>query len=240
MIRQYGVFSLMHRAHTAINVTPTRAHGSSPLAFNPLRYSKNDTHEGQMSRLLRASILLVFLASCGGGNFSAPKDLDDACSIVRQRPTYYQAMRATERKWKVPVSVQMATMYQESKFIGNARTPHRYALGVIPMGRQSSAYGYSQALDSTWEEYQRDQNRRSARRDNIRDATDFIGWYMTDSARMLGISLSDAKNQYLAYHEGRNGFSSGSHNDKGWLITIAAQVGDRAVRYRSQLASCGK
>ena len=113
-----------------------------------------------MSRLLRASILLLALASCGGGNFSAPRNLDDACAILRQRPAYWKALKATERKWGIPVHVQMAAIYQESKFIGNARTPHRYALGVIPMGRQSSAYGYSQALDGTWEEYQRDQRRR--------------------------------------------------------------------------------
>lgn len=191
-----------------------------------------------MSRLLRASVLLLFLASCGGGNFSAPKNLDDACSIVSQRPTYLAAMKATERKWGVPVSVQMATMYQESKFIGNARTPHRYALGVIPMGRQSSAYGYSQALDGTWEEYQKDQRRRSARRDNIRDATDFIGWYMDESYRKLGISKSDAGNQYLAYHEGRSGFARGSYNAKAWLVSVAQNVGSRAERYRVQLASC--
>ena len=193
-----------------------------------------------MSRLLRASILLLFLASCGGGNFSAPKNLDDACSIVRQRPTYLTAMKATERKWGIPISVQMATMYQESKFIGNARTPHRYALGVIPMGRQSSAYGYSQALDGTWEEYQQDQRRGGARRDNIRDATDFIGWYMDDSTQILGISKSDATSQYLAYHEGRNGFANGSYNAKGWLVTIAQQVGARAERYRAQLQGCGR
>ena len=193
-----------------------------------------------MSRLLRASILLLFLASCGGGNFSAPKNLDDACSIVRQRPTYLTAMKATERKWGIPISVQMATMYQESKFIGNARTPHRYALGVIPMGRQSSAYGYSQALDGTWEQYQQDQRRGGARRDNIRDATDFIGWYMDDSTQILGISKSDATSQYLAYHEGRNGFANGSYNAKGWLVTIAQQVGARAERYRAQLQGCGR
>ena len=191
-----------------------------------------------MSRLLRASILLLFLASCGGGNFSAPKNLDDACSIVRQRPAYYTAMKAAERKWGIPVSVQMATLYQESKFIGNARTPHRYALGVIPMGRQSSAYGYSQALDGTWAEYQRDQRKRSARRDNIRDATDFIGWYMDESSRKLGISRGDAESQYLAYHEGRNGFANGSYNAKGWLVSIANDVGARAGRYSSQLARC--
>mgnify|MGYP003557508621 CR=1 FL=1 len=120
-----------------------------------------------MSRTLRAAILLLALASCGGGNYSAPHNLDDACAILAQRPPYWKAMKATERRWGVPVSVQMAAIYQESKFVGNARTPHRYALGVIPMGRQSSAYGYSQALDGTWEEYQQAEGGRGTKRDSI-------------------------------------------------------------------------
>ena len=195
-----------------------------------------------MSRHFRALLLLVIVtvSGCGEREYAAPRELDNACSILSQRPSYYRAFEATERRWGVPVSVQMAIIYQESKFIGNARTPHRYALGVIPMGRQSSAYGYSQALDGTWEEYQRDQHRRGARRDNIRDATDFIGWYMDESTRKLGISKSDATSQYLAYHEGRNGFANGSYNAKGWLVTIANQVGARAERYRAQLRACGR
>lgn len=191
-----------------------------------------------MSRLLRASILLLFLASCGGGRFSAPKNLDDACSILRQRPTYLSAMQAAERKWGVPVAVQMATFYQESKFIGNARTPHRYALGIIPMGRQSSAYGYAQAIDGTWDDYKKEQHRFGARRDNIRDASDFMGWYMNQTSEMLGISKGNARDQYLAYHEGRNGFANGSHDEKGWLLTIADQVGARANMYADQLRTC--
>lgn len=193
-----------------------------------------------MSRLLRASILLLVLASCGGGNYSAPRNLDDACAIVRERPEYYRAMKATERKWGVPVHVQMATIHQESKFIGDARTPHQYALGVIPLGRQSSAYGYSQALDGTWEEYQKDQNRRSAKRDRIADATDFMGWYMDQSQDRLGISKSDARNQYLAYHEGRSGFARGSYTEKPWLMDVAARVDSRSALYRAQLDACGK
>jgi hypothetical protein len=193
-----------------------------------------------MSRLLRASILLLVLASCGGGNYSAPRNLDDACAIVRERPQYYRAMKATERKWGVPVHVQMATIHQESKFIGDARTPHQYALGVIPLGRQSSAYGYSQALDGTWDEYREDQNRRGAKRDRIDDATDFMGWYMDQSQDRLGISKSDARNQYLAYHEGRSGFARGSYNEKPWLMDVAARVDSRSDRYRAQLDACGK
>ena len=191
-----------------------------------------------MSRTLRAAILLLFLASCGGGDFKAPRNLDDACAILAQRPGYLKALKKTERRWGVPASVQMAAIYQESKFIGNARTPHRYALGVIPMGRQSSAYGYSQALDGTWEEYQQSEGGRGSKRDRIEDATDFMGWYMNQSSERLGISKSDAEAQYLAYHEGRTGYVNKTYLGKPWLIEVAAAVEARAVMYESQLARC--
>jgi hypothetical protein len=193
-----------------------------------------------MSRFLRASMLLLFLASCGGGggSYSAPRQLDDACAIIRERPQYLRAMKTTERRWGIPVHVQMATIHQESKFIGNARTPHTYALGVIPMGRQSTAYGYSQALNGTWEEYQASAGGRRAKRDDIRDATDFMGWYMDQSNKSLGISKTDAQNQYLAYHEGRSGFARQSYLGKPWLVEVAARVGRRSEMYREQLLYC--
>ncbi|MFN3825603.1 MAG: lytic transglycosylase [Pseudorhodobacter sp.] len=193
-----------------------------------------------MSSFLRASTLLLLLAACGGGggNFSAPRDLENACAIVAERPQYYRAMQATERKWGVPVHVQMATIHQESKFIGDAKTPHRYALGVIPLGRQSSAFGYSQALDGTWEEYQQEERRNRARRDRIADATDFMGWYMDKTEKGLGISKHDARNQYLAYHDGRSGYARGTHNSKPWLLAVAGRVEERSQRYRAQLATC--
>jgi hypothetical protein len=194
-----------------------------------------------MSRLLRATVLLMFLASCGGGgNFSAPRNLDDACALARERPEYFRAMQDTERKWGVPVHVLMATIYQESKFVGNARTPHRFALGIIPLGRQSSAYGYSQAVDGTWEEYQREEGGRGARRDRIADATDFMGWYMHESETRLGISKFDANNQYLAYHEGRTGYANQSYLDKAWLVEVAAAVQARSDEYRDELVACGR
>jgi len=183
---------------------------------------------------------MLFVAACGSSNFSAPRNLDDACSIVDQRPGYLKAMQRTERNWGIPVAVQMATIFQESKFIGNARTPHQYALGIIPMGRQSSAYGYSQALDATWDEYRRDTGNRGARRDDIDDATDFIGWYMAESSEELGISFGDASSQYLAYHEGRTGFARGSHRNKSWLRRIASEVGARANLYNNQLTACDR
>lgn len=165
--------------------------------------------------------------------------LEDACAILRAKPDYKRAFVASERRWGVPVHVQMATIHQESKFVPDARTPFRYMLGVIPMGRQSSAFGYSQALDGTWEEYRKEAGRRGARRDNIRDATDFMGWYMTNSRDALNIPLSDARNQYLAYHEGRTGYARGSYNSKPWLLRVAGSVEDRSEMYRGQLRRCG-
>ncbi len=192
-----------------------------------------------MSKPIRALILCLLVSACGSSNYSAPKNLDNACSIVKERPHYLDAMRRTERRWGVPVAVQMATIYQESKFIGNARTPRKKSMGIFPGERVSTAYGYGQALDGTWEEYQNEAGRRRARRDDIRDATDFMGWYFTKTHTGLGIPLHDAKHQYLAYHEGRTGYARGSHNRKAWLLRVSDEVALRAILYDTQLKSCG-
>lgn len=190
-----------------------------------------------MSRLLRAAVILLLLASCGGG-YAPPRNLDDACSILSERPSYWRAMKRAESRWGIPIHVQMAVIHQESKFVGNAKTPQRFALGVIPMGRQSSAMGYAQALDATWEEYQSETRNFWAKRTNFDDAVDFMGWYMDRASQKLGISKNDARAQYLAYHEGYSGYASGSYRRKDWLLAVAARVADRAETYRLQLYVC--
>jgi len=165
-----------------------------------------------MIRPFRAMALLLFLAACGSNTGTAPRNLDNACSIVSQNPNWLREMKRAERKWGVPVHVQMATIY----------------------------LGYSQALDGTWEEYQRDQGAYRAKRTRFGDAVDFMGWYMDGSADRVGISKNDTRNQYLAYHEGRTGFARGSYNSKSWLLRVASEVDARAQTYRAQLVSCGK
>ncbi len=193
-----------------------------------------------MSRFFRALVILVLVASCGGGYDTPPHSLNDACSILKQRPKFVKAFKSTQRKWDVPAHVQMAVIYQESKFDANARTPYKYVLGVLPMGRQSSAFGYAQALDGTWDQYRKETGNRRGKRDNIRDATDFIGWYMTETKQRNGVSLSDARNQYLAYHEGHTGYARGTYKRKSWLMRVSQEVQNRANLYEDQLKSCRK
>jgi hypothetical protein len=190
----------------------------------------------------KLAIILVaasfVLTSCSGGGSDAPRNLDNACSIKKQRKSWYKDMTRAEKRWGIPVPVMMATIYQESKFDGKARTPYKWKLKVIPMGRQSSAYGYAQALDGTWDWYRKETGKRGAKRDRFGDAVDFMGWYMNESNKRNGIAKNDAYNQYLAYHDGHTGFKRGTYRRKAWLVRVAGTVQERAILYSSQLSRC--
>lgn len=190
-----------------------------------------------MGKKFRAALLLLIVASCG--RYAPPSNLNDACAIAQERPSFLRAMRRSETRWGVPIAVQMAVIRQESKFVGNARTPYRWALGIIPMGRASSALGFAQAVDGTWDDYKRDTGNWGANRKNMADATDFMGWYMDRAYQKVGIPKTDARDQYLAYHEGIAGFAAQSYNAKGWLISVASRVQSNAQIYAEQLRGCG-
>lgn len=183
-------------------------------------------------------ILVLLLTACSGGRQAPPSNLDNACSMKSSKHKWFKDLRKVERKYGVPDYVILATIYQESRFVAKARTPHKYALGIIPMGRQSSAYGYAQVIDATWDGYRRATGNYSAKRRKFRDAVNFMGWYMDQSNKKLGISKADAYNQYLAYHQGQTGYKRGSYRSKGWLLDVANKVQARANMYRDQLASC--
>ena len=133
-----------------------------------------------MYRKLLPLFALLLLVSCGSGDRdNPPRNLDDACSMKSQKSSWFKDLERVERKYQIPKASLLAMMYQESKFVANARTPQKYTLGVIPTGRVSSAYGYAQALDGTWDWYKDETGKRSAKRNDFGDAVDFMGWYMT-------------------------------------------------------------
>ena len=184
--------------------------------------------------------LLSALLALSGCATTPPTTVENACHIFAEKGDWYKASLAAEKKYGLPIQVQLAIMRQESSFKHNAAPPRATFLGVPMWWRQSSAYGYAQAKDSTWAWYQQKTGNWGADRDDYADAVDFMGWYTDVSARTLGISKWDAYNQYLAYHEGHGGWKKKSYLKKEWLIGVAKKVDRNAKTYAGQLGQCRK
>lgn len=187
-----------------------------------------------LPRFMSAAFLLL-LTACAS---APPRNASNVCSIFEERRGWYQAAQRAEQRWGVPTAINMAFLYQESGFRARAKPPRKYYLGIIPGPRPSDAFGFAQALDSTWSDYRQSAGNWGARRSNFSDAVDFVGWYNDMSNRLNGIGKQDAYNLYLAYHEGNGGFRSRSYEGKGWLLDTARTVQTNATRYAGQLDGC--
>ncbi len=183
-------------------------------------------------------ILLLLVVSLSGCATRPPSNLNDSCAIFNEKSGWYKSAHKSYKKWGVPINVQLAIIYQESHFVHNAKPPRKKLLWVIPWKRLSSAYGYGQAQDATWDWYRKDTGNRWADRDVFADVADFIGWYGNQSYKMVGIAKDDAYRQYLAYHEGQGGFRRKTYLKKQWLVKVARNVRKRSNRYQAQLAAC--
>lgn len=191
------------------------------------------------TRVSTAPLVPLFAAALlAGCSANPPRDPDNLCSIFRENSDWYEAALDMNKRWGTPIQVPMAIMYQESGFRHDAQPPMRWFLGVIPYGRASSAYGYSQAKTVTWDHYQRETGNGWSSRDDFADAIDFVGWYTNKTHQITGVSKWDARDQYLAYHEGWGGYRQGSYKHKAWLMRVADKVDRRARRYAGQYKQC--
>lgn len=182
-------------------------------------------------------LLCALLTSCVlvGCVPKPPSNPNNIISVFNQYPSWYWATEKVQKEDGVPESVQMAIMHQESSFVGMNKTPRTKLLGFIPWKRQSSAYGYAQVVDSTWNMYRKDSGNFRASRNNFSDSTEFIGWYAKRAKRLAGVNPANARELYLAYHEGIGGYKRGSYKKKAWLMAVADKVQARANMYHRQL-----
>ena len=126
------------------------------------------------------------------------------------------------------------------RFSTRSKPERTKLLGFIPWKRKSSAYGYAQAIDGTWDIYKKQAKKPFASRTSFKDSVDFIGWYNKKSNKLLGIPKDNARLLYLAYHEGRGGYKKGSYKSKPWLLSVSSDVQKMSNRYRNQYDSCKK
>jgi hypothetical protein len=185
-----------------------------------------------------APVLVAFsVALTAGCASSPPRQQDDLCAIFDEYPEWYDAAKESQERWGTPPHILMAFIKQESAYLHNAKPPRDWFL-FIPLGRKSSASGYAQVKDATWEEYEDEVGGLFKSRSDMEDALDFIGWYNYKSNKQLGISKWDPKRMYLAYHEGRGGYARGSYKRKPEVVRIANRVDRQAREYGAQLRQC--
>ena len=189
------------------------------------------------TKMFVVMLAALFLLGCVS---TPPSNVNNICHIFKQYPKWYTASLDVQKRWRVPIPVQMAIIHQESKFDGRAKPGRTKLLWIIPWKRPSTAYGYSQALDGTWALYKRTNGGPLSSRNSFSDGVDFIGWYANEANKRAGIPRSDAYSLYLAYHEGIGGYQNKTYLKKGWLIPVAHKVSARAAIYKAQLASCQK
>ena len=182
-------------------------------------------------------LLASLLTACAS---SPPRSVANICVVFEDRRAWYRAAKNAERRWNVPMSVNMAFIYQESSFQPRAKPQRNRFLWIFPGRRPSSAYGYAQALDETWQEYEQKSGNTRASRRNFEDAIDFVGWYNANSTRISNISNDNAMHLYYAYHEGNGGYQRASYRNKDWLLDAAGRVQANSSRFAAQLDGCRK
>lgn len=197
----------------------------------------NSINFDNFKKPLKIIVLSSLLISCAT---PPPKNINNLCQIFEERNDWFDAAEDAEDKWGVPIHVPMAMMYQESSFKEDAQPAMEYFLGFIPLGRPSTAYGYSQAKTMTWADYIRESGNSGADRDDFEDAIDFMAWFISKTQKINGVSKWDAYGQYLNYHEGWGGYKKKSYKKKKWLMAVSNKVKNRAAMYGKQLKGCRK
>ena len=187
-----------------------------------------------MIRIKKIIIIFSFilLSACS----SVPKNTADGCSIFSEKYFWYKHTKKTEKKWGTPVHLQLAIVKRESGFDWLAKPPRQKIFKVIPYKRPSSSFGYSQAVNGTWNQYKNETGNKFASRARFKDSVDFIGWYTNKTKDILNIPLNDAFRQYIAYHEGWGNYKNYKSNQK--VILLAKEVENNSKKYKKQLADC--
>ena len=75
-------------------------------------------------------------------------------------------------------------------------------------------------------------------RARFKDSTDFIGWYINKTSKLLKIPKDDAYRQYLAYYKGWGDYKNYKNDKKA--ILYAKNVKELSIKYRKQLTLCKK
>ena len=189
-------------------------------------------------KILNKKIIYIFffflITSCS----SVPKYPENACKIFGQNYLWYKSAKKSSDKYGAPIHIILAIVNKESAFNRWAKPKRNKLFKIIPYKRPSSSFGYSQAINKTWELYKTETNNPLALRARFKDSVMFIGWYMNKTKKTNNISMNDAYRQYLNYYLGWGNYSKKIYKTDKNAIIFAKKVEKQSKIYKNQLKEC--
>jgi len=186
------------------------------------------------NNLINLIIFLLFLSSCS----SVPKYPQNACKIFGENYLWYKSSKKSSDTYGAPIHVILAFVNKESGFNRWAKPKRTKLFKIIPYKRPSSSFGYSQAVNKTWELYKTETNNPLALRARFKDSVMFIGWYMNKTNKINKIPLNDSYRQYLNYYLGWGNYSKKIYKTDKNAIIFAKNVQKQSKIYKNQLKEC--
>ena len=179
-------------------------------------------------------IVFFLLVSCS----SVPKYPSNACKIFGEKYLWYKSAKKSSDTYGAPIHIILAFVKKESGFNRWAKPKRQKLFKVIPYKRPSSSFGYSQAVNKTWELYKTETENPLALRARFKDSVMFIGWYMNKTKKTNNISMNDAYRQYLNYYLGWGNYSKKVYKSDKNAIIYAKKVEKKSNIYKNQLKEC--
>ena len=115
-----------------------------------------------------ACISIIFLYACTSNQLT---NTADSCIIFDEKKRWYKATKKSYDRWGTPIAFQLAIIKQESSFTQFAKPKRKKFLGFIPSSRPSTAFGYAQVTNPTWDWYKEKTGNQNASRANFSDIT---------------------------------------------------------------------
>ena len=182
------------------------------------------------------SLIFFCLVSCS----SVPKYPANACKIFGEKYLWYKHSKKSSETYGAPIHMILAFVNKESGFNRFAKPKRNKLFKVIPYKRPSSSFGYSQAVNKTWELYKTETNNPLALRTRFKDSVMFIGWYISKTNTINKIPLNDSYRQYLNYYLGWGNYSKKVYKTDKKSIIFAKSVEKQSKIYKNQLRECQK
>ena len=181
-------------------------------------------------------VLLFFLSACS----SVPKYPQNACKIFGQKYFWYKHIKKSSETYGAPIHIILAFINKESGFNRWAKPKRTKLFKIVPYKRPSSSFGYSQAINKTWELYKTETNNPMALRSRFKDSVMFIGWYMKKTNKINKIPFNDTYRQYLNYYLGWGNYAKKTYKTDKKAIIYAKKVQEQSKIYKNQLIECQK